>query len=164
MEIFCLNGRENDKIQMELVEVLGFPAQTSCEGGYDIVCRLLIQAGSCRVEFDSLYSATGALYRFSDELKCCYAALKGKAEYRLQLEDELSFTVEMSVCGKAVVTGRYQERPDRENILTFAIETDQSAFPAVIRGIDALKTVYGDMHGAANRRGGTPAAYAAEKR
>ena len=46
MEIFCLNGYQNEKIQLELVEVLGFPEITSYEGGYDIVCRLLIQVGS----------------------------------------------------------------------------------------------------------------------
>ena len=67
MEIFCLNGYENEKIQLELIEVLGFPEATSYEGGYDIICRLLIQVGSYHINYDMLYSATGALYRFSDE-------------------------------------------------------------------------------------------------
>ncbi len=147
MEIFCLNGYQNEKIQLELVEVLGFPEITSYEGGYDIVCRLLIQVGSYCVNCDKLYSATGALYKFSDELKSCYAKLNGKAEYRLLLENDLSFVVEMTTSGHAVLTGRFQERPDKENIFSFEMETDQSCFPAVIQGIDMLKDDYGDELG-----------------
>ena len=141
MEIFCLNGYQNEKIQLELVEVLGFPEITSYEGGYDIVCRLLIQVGSYCVNCDKLYSATGALYKFSDELKSCYAKLNGKAEYRLLLENDLSFVVEMTTSGHAVLTGRFQERPDKENIFSFEMETDQSCFQRLFKELICLKMI-----------------------
>lgn len=147
MEIFCLNGYQNEKIELEIIDVLGFPEKTSYEGGYDIICRLLIQMGSYHIIFDKLYSATGALYRFSDELKRCYAKLDGKAKYNLLLENDLSFEVEMVGSGHAVVTGSFQERPDKENVFSFEMETDQSCFPLVFQGIDALKDIYGDEMG-----------------
>lgn len=53
----------------------------------------------------------------------------------------------MTTSGHAVLTGRFQERPDKENIFSFEMETDQSCFPAVIQGIDMLKDDYGDELG-----------------
>lgn len=147
MEIFCLNGYQNEKIQLELIDVLGFPEATSYEGGYDIICRLLIQVGCYHINCDKLYSATGALYRFSDELKSCYANLNGKAEYKLFLENDLIFEIKMKDTGRAVVTGSFQERPDRQNVFSFEMETDQSCFPVVFQGIDILKDTYGDKFG-----------------
>lgn len=61
MRLFCLNGYQGEKISMELNEVIGFPNGTSYEGGYDIICTLAIDAGCYHIEFDRLYSATGAL-------------------------------------------------------------------------------------------------------
>lgn len=45
-------------------------------------------AGCYHVACDTLYSATGALYRFCEELKKCYHQLEGQAEYRMLLEDK----------------------------------------------------------------------------
>lgn len=147
MDIFCLNGFHNEKIELELIDVLGFPEETSYEGGYDIICRLLIQVGSYQINYDRLYSATGALYRFSDELKKCYANLEGKAGYKLLLENDLAFEVEMVGSGHAVVTGSFRERPDRKNVFSFEMETDQTCLLPVIQEIDMLKNVYGDEMG-----------------
>lgn len=147
MEIFCLNGYANEKIQLELIDILGFPEETSQEGGYDIICRLLIQIGSYHINYNKLYSATGALYRFSDELKSFYMNLNGKAQYKLLLENDFAFEVEMKRSGHAVVTGSFQERPDKQNIFSFEMETDQSCFPSVFQKIDALKEIYGDKFG-----------------
>lgn len=150
MEIFCLNGCQKEKIQLELIDVLGFPEVTSYEGGYDIICRLLIQVGSYCVNYNRLYSATGALYKFSDELKRCYDKLDGKAEDKLLLENDLSFEVEMVGSGRAIVTGSFQERSDKKNLFSFEMETDQSCFPSVFQGIDMLKDTYGDESGIRN--------------
>lgn len=147
MEIFCLNGYQNEKIQLELLDVLGFPEEISYDGGYDIICRLLIQIGCYHINCDKLYSATGALYRFSDELKRCYANLNGTAKYKLRLENDLTFEIEMKDYGQAIVTGSFQEIPSKENIFSFEMETDQSCFPSVIQGIDALKETFGDEFG-----------------
>ena len=144
MELFCLHGYD-EKILLELNEVLGFPVQTSYEGGYDVICSLQIDIGCYHVKCDKLYSATGALYRFSDELKKCYQTLEGKAEYRLLLENDLVFTVTMTSNGHAQVTGTFQEMPHQNNVLHFIMDTDQTSLIEVIQSIDALKKDYGDM-------------------
>lgn len=144
MHLFSLNGYQNDKICLELEEDIGFPDSTSYEGGYDIRCNLKIDAGCYHVEYDELYSATGAIFRFCDELKECYYRLEGQAEYKLFLEDNLYFKVEMTTGGHAVVTGNFQARYDKESILQFQIETDQSCFMSVIQDIEKLKEKYGN--------------------
>jgi len=147
MEIFCLNGYENEKISHELNEVLGFPDATSYEGGYDILCTLKIDVGCFHVKCERYYSATGALYNFSNKLKSCYQNLIGEAEYRLLLENDLVFTVTMTSSGHAVVTGDFQKRADKDSILRFEMETDQSCFLSVIQAIDELEKTYGGMQG-----------------
>ena len=114
MEIFCLYGIDKkEKILLELNEVIGFPETTSYEGGYDIICTLQIDIGCYHVKCDRYFSATGALYSFSDKLKECYKKLDGNAEYHLVLEDDLSFAITMVSNGHAVVRGRFQECSDK---------------------------------------------------
>ena len=147
MRLFCLNGYQGEKISMELNEVIGFPNSTSYDGGYDIICTLAIDAGCYHIEFDRLYSATGALYRFCNELKNCYNKLEGQAEYRMLLENDLCFKVVMTTGGHAVIMGTFQELPHKNNILEFEIDTDQTCFLSVIQDIENLKEKYGDMEG-----------------
>ena len=147
MEIFCLNGYANDKISLVLNEVIGFPKNTSYEGGYDIICTLSIDVGCYHVVCERYISATGALYNFSDQLEKCYQKVEGQAEYRLYLENDLVFTVLMVTSGHAVVTGVYQEKPDKDNIFKFEIETDQTFLLPVIQSINNLKKSYGGMQG-----------------
>lgn len=139
MHLFSLNGYHNEMISMELKEILGFPNSISLEGGYDIICTLKIDAGCCHVICEKLYSATGALFRFYNELKECCDKLEGQAEYRLLWENNLCFKVVMAKGGHAVITGAFQERSDKKNIFQFEIETDQSFFPTAIRDIENLK-------------------------
>ena len=73
--------------------------------------------------------------------------LNGKAQYKLLLENDFAFEVEMKRSGHAVVTGSFQERPDKQNVLSFEMETDQSCFPSVFQKIDVLKEIYGDKFG-----------------
>ncbi|MFQ7160209.1 MAG: hypothetical protein ACLRPX_11475 [Ruthenibacterium sp.] len=148
MEIFCLCGiDQNEKIRLELNEVIDFPNRTSYEGGYDIICTLQIDIGCYCVKCDRYFSATGALYRFSEKLKECYTNLFGSAEYRLRLEDDLSFAVSMTSNGHALVKGKFQERPDVNNVFEFEMETDQTCLPTVFQGIDRLQDIYGGMQG-----------------
>lgn len=147
MTLFCLNGSGSDKLSLELNEVIGFPTDTSYDGGYDMICTLTIDAECYHVKCNNVYSATGALYRFCDGLKMCYEQLAGRAEYRLLLEDFLCFSVEMISGGRAVVCGTFKERSDRENSLQFEFESDQSCFLSVIKSIESLKNTYGGMNG-----------------
>ena len=147
MNIFCLNGYNGEKISLELNEVIGFPNNTSIEGGYDIICTLIIDSGCYHIEHERLFSATGALYRFSKELDACYTDLLGSTEYHSFYENDLTFNVEMTSCGHAIVTGVFQERPNRQNVLQFEFDTDQSCLLSVIQDIESLKVKYGGMEG-----------------
>lgn len=151
MDLFCLNGYNGEKISLELNEVIGFPNNTSIEGGYDIICTLVIDSGCYHIEHNRLFSATGALYRFAKELGSCYTDLYGSAEYRLLYENDLFFKVEMTSGGHAIVTGIFQEHPDKQNILQFEFDTDQSCLLSVIQDIENLKDQYGDMEGLRNK-------------
>lgn len=114
-------------------EVLGFPNSTSYEGGYDIICTLRIDVGCYHVKCESYYSATGVLYKFSNMLKECYQNLEGQAEHHLLLENDLEFTVSMTSSGHAVVIGTFQEKPNKDNILSFEIESQLKALANTIR-------------------------------
>lgn len=151
MNLFCLNGYNGEKISLELNEVISFPNNTSIEGGYDIICTLNIDSGCYHIEFDRLYSATGTLYRFSKELDACYTDLFGSAEYHSLYENDLFFKVEMTSGGHAIVTGTFQERPDKQNVLQFEFDTDQSCLLSVIQDIESLKMNYGGMEGLCKR-------------
>lgn len=142
MHVFCLNGGHGEKLSLELNEVLGFPDDTSIEGGYDIICTLKIDSGCYHVEHERFFSATGALYRFCDELRPCYNDLHGSAEYHLFYEDNLTVKVEMTKGGHAVVSGTFQEYSHRGNILQFEFDTDQTCLLSVIQDIECLEAQF----------------------
>ncbi len=147
MEIFSFYGDRDAEIRLALSDSPGFPT-TSIEGGYDLLCTLEIKVGCYSVHCTEYLTATGALYRFSDQLKMCYEALRGRADYDLMYEDDLRFTVTMKPSGHAVISGSFRANPAEENMLAFEMSTNQSAFPAVIVGIEKLKKRYGGMQGA----------------
>lgn len=151
MNLFCLNGYNGEKIRLDLNEVIGFPNNTSIEGGYDIICTLVIDSGCYHIEHDRLYSATGTLYRFSKGLDACYTDLFGSGEYHCLYENDLTFKVEMTNGGHAIVTGVFKERPDKQNVLQFEFDTDQSRLLSVIQDIESLKVKYGGMEGLRNK-------------
>lgn len=133
------------RFHLNLMKYWGF--LNSYEGGYDIICTLTIDVGCYHVLYERYYSATGALYNFSSKLKDCYQNLEGYAEYHLVLENDLEFKVSMTASGHAIVTGIFKERPDKNSILTFEMETDQTYFLPVIQSINELKNTYGGMQG-----------------
>lgn len=147
MLAFSLNGYNDEKITLIINEAISFPDSTSYEGGYDIIGTLEIYAGSYHVFAERYFFATGTLYRFSEELQDCYSKLEGIATYKMFLENELDFSVEMTGRGHAKIIGSYQERPDINNILQFEIETDQSCFKSVIQDIKNVKKTFGGYQG-----------------
>ena len=57
----------------------------------------------------------------------------------------------MTSGGHAIVTGVYQERPVKQNILQFEFDTDQSCLLSVIQDIESLKVKYSDMEELRNK-------------
>lgn len=53
----------------------------------------------------------------------------------------------MKTGGRALVTGTFREYPDKENILHFQMDTDQTSFVSVMQDIESLKNLYGGMEG-----------------
>lgn len=138
-EIFSIKGYNGEHITLNLIDVLGYPNTTSYDGGYDIICSLEIKCGCYTASCDRYFSASGALYRFQKKLIKCYETLEGNAKYTLLLENDLVFEVFMRSGGKAIIKGKYQEYPEKDNKLFFEIETDQTYLKPVIMGIDSLK-------------------------
>lgn len=140
---FCIDGYSSQKIELIIREVIGYPDVHGLDGGYDVICDVLIDAGSYHVEGASCFSTTQILYYLGEELKKCYQNLDGEATYKMVLENNLEFSVVMTGRGHAVIRGTYQERFDIRNILEFEIETDQSFLLPVIQNIEKLKNVFG---------------------
>lgn len=67
------------------------------------------------------------------------------------MKNDLTFKVEMTNGGHAIVTGVFQERPNKQNVLQFEFDTDQSRLLSVIQDIESLKVKYGGMEGLRNK-------------
>lgn len=78
IKCFEIKGFKQERIKLEILEVFGFPDETSFRGGYDIRCNLEINAGiyACRTE--NYYSSTSALYDFYIALQNCYDNLTAR--------------------------------------------------------------------------------------
>ncbi len=136
---FDIKGLNNDFIKLEILEIYGFPAETSFRGGYDIKCRLEISCSIYHLLTDKYFSSTGALLQFLENLNKCYKTLNGKCSYNVYLpENDLSFDMEFNQ-GKVTLNGKYRDDiMATANILYFQINSDQSYF---IQVINDLKTV-----------------------
>jgi len=145
MRVFCLNGSTGDeKIEVTIEEIFGFPERTSYDGGYGFRGTLHISVGSFAVNNATIYSSTGALYRFLKSLEQCYQSLAGMAELRHSLERDFSITLKMTQFGHAVIEGEYQEFPHLSNKLIFEIETDQTCMCTVIEELQNIETLFGN--------------------
>lgn len=140
--IFCLGGYNGEKILLEFREDIGFPNETSIDGGYDILCSLQIDAGVYHAVEDRYYSSTGALNKFLTELKEINNKLNGEAEYQVLYEDYLSFKVLMSTRGHASIIGRFRADFMLKNVLEFEIETDQTFFADTIQSLEIFLKRY----------------------
>ncbi len=144
MDAFILNGYDGDKIHLTIEDIIGFPKQTDINGGYAFKGEVEICSYGYTAK-GSVYSSTGVLYKFANQLEECFKNLTGTAEYSVLYEENLIFKVRMKTGGKAVIEGEYREYSDKKNILKFEFETDQSCFMRVIESINLLKETYGDM-------------------
>jgi len=147
MKAFCLNGN-NEKIELTINKVFGFPEQTSYEGGYDFKGDLDIIIGSYEVHCkNNFYSSTGMLYRLLLSLTDCYNSLEGTATYKHLYEDDFKFSLTMTNYGHAVVEGAFQERADLPNKFVFQMETDQTYILNTIGELKKVVKVFGDDAG-----------------
>lgn len=140
-------GSGQEYIKLEILEVFGFPKDTSFRGGYDIRCNLEIKASVYTCCTENYFTATGALYDFYVALQDCYDKLNGKAIYSVYYpENNLVFEVEFDR-GQVKIEGTYQDNPAIENVLKFEFGSDQSYFKQVLSDLKRIILTFGDKKG-----------------
>ena len=148
LRAFCLMSNDGeDKIEMTITEVFGFPETTSYAGGYDFKGALVIHAGSYEVHSQNFYSTTGELYNLNISLEKCYNSLTGTARYNVMYEKNLEFEVSMIKLGHAIIDGTFREYPHLANELIFQIGTDQTCIRSAIDDLKQIEKLFGDNKG-----------------
>ena len=148
MKAFCLMGRAGeDKIELIIDEIFGFPEETSFEGGYDFRGTLTIHAGSYKVRSKHYFSSTGILCNLYASLVKCYDSLEGMAKYARMYEKNFEFELKMTKAGHAIINGEYTEYLHLLNVLTFEIETDQTCVRYAINDLKQVVDLFGDNKG-----------------
>ena len=147
IKIFEIKGSSGERIKLEITEVFGFPDETSFRGGYDVKCNLEMNFGPYSMNTDGYYSSTGALFNFYTELLKCYNDLKGSAAYRPDFpENNFDLSIEFDEHG-VNISGRYQDDPAVNNILSFEFNSDQSYFKEVVGDLKKVVLQFGDNQG-----------------
>ncbi len=141
---FSLNGY-GEFIRLNIDEVFGYPDQTSYGGGYGAKGSIEISVGGYKVNSQH-YFTTGELYMFKESLVNCYENLSGIAKLE-NTERELDLSVSFNRMGKVKITGWFQERPDLTNRLLFEIDSDQSFIFPVIKELEDIEKIFGNMKG-----------------
>lgn len=144
MDSFKLEGK-NGYILVKLVEVYGFPNNTSFAGGYDVKGSVEIKSSSYSA-CGELWFSTGEIYNFFSLLKECYQKHYGKVEL-LTTEANLSMSVDFDKMGHVYINGKYTERYDEGNKLIFEIISDQSYLQETISGLNNIAKKYGGLKG-----------------
>jgi len=147
MIAFCLNGY-GEFIRLFIDEVFGFPEETSYGGGYSAKGRIEIQVKGYKVNSKHNFT-TGELFQFKESLKNCYQNIAGCAELQ-NTERALKLSVSFDKTGKVRVFGEFQERPDINNKLLFEFESDQTCIPQVIKELEVVQKIFGNMTGVKN--------------
>lgn len=144
MEYITLQG-DDSFLTLTFDEVYGFPKTTCTWGGYEVKTALKIKAGHFQVNA-VLFTSTGELYLFLEQLKACNSNLAGTAEYR-SYEGNLELTATYDAMGHVNIKGHFIESFSNENELKFAFSSDQSYISYTIQDLERIAEKYGDMHG-----------------
>ena len=140
---FTIKGN-GDFITISILEIYGYPNETSFRGGYDIKSEVEISVGNynCR---GSMYITTGDIYSFYQDLRTCYGELNGELKLETierNLELELKFNQ-----GHVNVYGSFREHPNTLNQLNFEIESDQTFIKSTLNELLGIVTKYGGIKG-----------------
>ncbi len=136
-------------IRIKLIEVFGFPKDTSHYGGYDAKGIVEIKSGNYYVEGE-MWFATGEAFDFYNQLKRCYSELKGEAIF-WSSEANLKIDVKFNSLGKIIIQGYFKEQLGKGNELQFEIESDQSFIPSTLEELKEFVSYYGDNKGVQNK-------------
>jgi len=144
MLAFRITGMD-ERIELTLDEVWGFPNETTYGGGYGAKGMLSIRAGAYSVSAAHHFT-TGELYRFFTALKQGYDTLSGEAVLE-NTERELELKCEFNQLGHVIASGMFQAIPSTNNVLSFVIKTDQTQVKDTISNLQAIYGAFGDDKG-----------------
>ncbi len=144
MDTFTIKG-EADYVKITFDEVYGFPNTTSPWGGYDTRSTLEIKSGNFSVK-STLWTSTGEIFEFFQQLKDCNNKLAGTATYN-SYEGNLHISASYDNLGHVNISGNFSEQNQFDNELQFEFHTDQSFIKYTIEELEFVANKYGDMQG-----------------
>ena len=148
IKIFEIVGTKQERIKLEILEVFGFPNDTSFRGGYDARCHLEITLGAYACQTARYYTATASIYDFYVALQDCYNKLSGKATYSVYCpENDLVLEVIFNHSGCVEIKGKYRDDLAVNNVLSFEFCTDQSYFKEILSDLKKIYLTFGDKKG-----------------
>lgn len=106
MESFTIKG-ESDFLTLTFTEVFGFPETTCHWGGYYLRTMIEIKSRGFYVK-SVLYTSTGEIYQFFQQLKSNNEKLSGTAKF-ISYEGNLDFTAVYDNFGHVNIKGRFSE-------------------------------------------------------
>lgn len=144
MEKFTIKGN-SDFITVIFEEVFGYPDSTSHFGGYDLRTFIEIKSGNFCVK-SSLYTSTGELYEFYQNLKKCNEELTGTANF-ISYEGNLELIAEYDNLGHVNIKGAFTEQNQYDNELKFEFSSDQTFIKSTVNELGFIADKYGDKKG-----------------
>ena len=144
-EGFTIQGESGNFIRINFREVYGFPETTSVWGGYDLRSALEIKSSGFQVNAQ-LFTSTGELFLFYQQLQQCNNLLTGSAVYS-SYEHDLAFAAQYDNMGHVNISGRFVEHREGDNELKFEFLTDQSFIQGTLSQLNGLVKKYGNMQG-----------------
>lgn len=121
MHSFTLAG-STGSLTVAVVEVYGYPHQTSPLGGYDTRSRLRLRSHGFSVDA-AVWLSTGEVHAFYQHLRRAHAQLTGLARFASS-EENLCFTLTYEANGQVRLAGEYWEFKEEFNRLQFEIASD----------------------------------------
>ena len=141
---FVIGGKQGF-IRIEIIEVIGFPNETSFKGGYEVKGKIDIKCGNYFVKDAELWFSTGQIYEFFIELQKCYRQLNGIVNFAP--ESNLKFEMYFNKLGQVTIQGYFQELLSEENILHFEFESEQSYLFSTLEELQKIAVHYGGLEG-----------------
>ncbi len=144
MEGFTIKGN-GDFLTITFTEVFGFPDTTFHWGGYDVRVTLEIKSGDFAVK-SAMYTSTGEIFNFYNELKKCNESLFGTAKF-ISYEGNLEFLASYDTMGHVTIEGTFSKQNEFDNRLKFEFVTDQTFIRYSVEELGLIADKYGDMKG-----------------
>lgn len=144
MDSFTIKG-ETDFLTLTFQEVFGFPDTTCHWGGYDLQAILEIKSSGFYVK-STLYTSTGEIFDFFQQLKNCNDKLKGTSTFT-SYEGNLELTAAYDNAGHVSIKGKFSEQNEFNNKLQFEFPSDQTYIRSTVADLEVIADKYGDRKG-----------------